>query len=439
MYSDDRQARDSGAYAIHGHGHSGGRTGVLAPTGRGAVGQGQGRVRGGLVPGAIPGAVRPTGPSGHAAIDLEALLADAVRAPGGCSVRFLPELERLVESLNSQARLTTGGAAAVVERLRTALTRPVQLRMLRSAVPAIAHIEPAPVFITGLPGSGAGLLHNLLAEHPAVDAPTLWELAEPVARAAGPREFRALIGRGRAAAEAGSQALHGRPAGLLRTATRPGGCSWLLGNAFQSVAFALPWRVPGYADGLAAGSMTEAYHFHREQLQAICHRIPGPAPLLRDPFHAGHLGDLFDVYPSARVIVVHHDPVRTVTATAGISHALRGAGSDGGDPRETGREWTGRIERQLVAAEVARRSLPGGRILDVRHADLVGAPTDEVRRVLAFMGVEQVPVVEGNVAELAARTMRAANRSVPFRPAEFGISRGALAGRFAFYRERYGL
>ncbi|WP_079148468.1 sulfotransferase family protein [Streptomyces agglomeratus] len=413
MYSDDRQARSSGAssYAPRGPGDhvAGTVTGVLA------------------------------GPSGRATLDLEALLADARRAPGGCSVRFLPELERLVESLNSEAALTTGGAATVAQRLRTALTRPVQLRMLRSAVPAIAHIEPAPVFVTGLPGSGAGLLHNLLAEHPAVDAPTLWELAEPVARAAGPREFRALIGRGRAEAEAGARALHGRPAGLLRAATRPGGCSWLLGNAFQSLTFALSWRVPGYADRLMDGSMTEAYHFHREQLQALCHRIPGPAPLLRDPFHAGHLGNLFEVYPNARVIVVHHDPLRTVTATAGISHALRGLGSARSDPLETGREWTDRVERGLTAMEAARRGVPRGRILDVRHADLVGAPKGEVRRVLAFMGVEQVPVVEGNVAALAARTARAANRCVPFRPAEFGISRSALAGRFAFYRERYGL
>lgn len=378
--------------------------------------------------------------SAPARLDVEALLRTAADgAPDGTpAFRFLPELARLLDSVNAEARLTLPGATALRGRLTAALTQQRRLAQRRRAG-APAPELPAPVFISGLPGSGAALLQNLLVEHPDLDSPALWELLDPAAPGADTSGRRALIGRARVHAEGCRRRAGGRAVGGMLEATRPGGCHRLLGNAFQSPMFALALRIPRYAQWLETHDLTAAYAFHREQLQAIASRVPAGALVLRDPFHAAYADGLLRVYPDARVIRVHRDPVAVVTTTAGLCAAWRRAHADAADPWEAGREWAAYAERHLARAEDARGVLPEGRLLDVRHADLVADPAGTVRRVLEFAGVEPAPAVLRNAGELAARAAASAAGAPRFLPAELGLSAERLRGRFAEYRSAYGV
>ncbi|WP_369378875.1 sulfotransferase [Streptomyces sp. cg36] len=371
-------------------------------------------------------------------LDLEDLVrpADMCASVGGRGMPFRRALERFVESLNSDARLTPDGVSVARSRIRASFA--VQERMAALRAPASAALD-SPVFVTGMPGSGAALLHNLLAEHPGVDAPTLWELQDPAAAAAGPDERRALIARGRARTAADQRVTAGRAAGRFREATRPGACHWLLANAFHSPALALTHRVPGYADWLEEQDLAPAYAFHRRQLQAVVHRVGGGALVLRDPFHAPHLRDLLRVYPHAKVIRVHRDPADLLAVTAGISSAQRAARSFAQNPADVGPEWAGRFERQLAAAEEARTGIAEGALLDLRHRDLVEDTAATLRRVAEFVGVPVVPSVEGRMLELARSAAVAARGARHFEPEEFGLSRRQLGFRFAHYRSAFGV
>ncbi|MFE1350016.1 sulfotransferase [Streptomyces sp. NPDC058757] len=355
-------------------------------------------------------------------------------------LRFLPELDRLVEAVNTEAGLTREGAAAVRERLLSALSQQVRLAALAASdpgtpTPGLTH----PVFISGLPGSGASLLQNLLVEHPGVDSPTLWEMLYPVPRTEDLPGRRALIGRARAHVETSRRHVRPRTVGRFREATRPGGCHQLFVNAFQSPASGMHLRIPRYLRALEASDLTGAYAFHREQLQAIASRIPVDSLVLRAPFHAARLDDLLRVYPDARLIRVHRDPVAVTTITAGVSTGLRRATSDEVAPRAVGREWAGRIERQLAQTMRAGRRLGPDRLLDVRHADLVSAPAATARRVYRFIGVEPAPAVLDNVRILARSTAAPARPPQRFEAADFGLSAPELRERFGAYIDAYGL
>ncbi|MEU7580468.1 sulfotransferase [Streptomyces sp. NPDC041068] len=355
-------------------------------------------------------------------------------------LRFLPALEQLVLSLDSEAGLHAEGRAAVRRELAEALARQRQLVRLLRDHPTIALTDiRAPVFITGLPGSGAALLHNLLAEHPGLDAPALWELADPAAELVDIQQRRAALRRARSDAERAVRPTLGRGAGQLLRHTRPGGCHRLLANAFHSMMATLTWRVPGYGTWLEGADLTEAYAFHRAQLQAVTWRIPGSTPVLRDPFHSRHLRELLRAYPDARVVHVHRSPADVVGVCAGISAARRGRTAPAGDPGPVGAEWAARAERHFAASEQARSALPQARLLDVRYEELVADPVQEVRRVQRFAGVTSTVLVDRAVAALAARSTRAARAARAFRPTEFGLSRRQLDSRFAVYRTTYGV
>ncbi|MEU5685030.1 sulfotransferase family protein [Streptomyces venezuelae] len=372
-------------------------------------------------------------------------LLDRVREDGGAEggadavgLRFLPALDRLLHSLDTEADLHAEGRAAARSALVTALLKQQQMiRLLRDRPEIALNDIRAPIFVTGLPGSGAAMLHNALAEHPGLDAPTLAELHDPAGRPTTIRGRRAALDRAGSVARDTALATAGRGSGLLIGATRPGGCHRLLGNAFHGMAATLAWRVPGYAAWLETTDTTEAYAFHRAQLQALTWRVPASRPVLRDSFHARHLKQLLRVYPDAKVVQVHRDPADTVAACAGIATALRGRTAR--QVRPTGQEWADRVERHLVAAERARLDVPRGRLLDLRFDDLVADPAGQVRAVLAFAGVTATPMFDRVVTTFVAGTAREARRARPFQPAEFDLSRRELHSRYAVYRTRYGV
>ncbi|NEA03970.1 sulfotransferase, partial [Streptomyces sp. SID10116] len=95
-------------------------------------------------------------------------------------MRFLPALDRLLHSLDTEAGLHAEGRAAARSALVAALLKQQQMiRLLRDRPEIALNDIRAPIFVTGLPGSGAAMLHNALAEHPGLDAPTLAELHDP--------------------------------------------------------------------------------------------------------------------------------------------------------------------------------------------------------------------------------------------------------------------
>ncbi|MGK5546803.1 sulfotransferase family protein [Streptomyces sp. URMC 127] len=366
-------------------------------------------------------------------MDLGSLLTahEAAASTSSAALRFADALEALVASLNADARLTPEGARAAQAQLAGSVALQGQLRHLESRHPAVARTPVGPpVFITALPGSGATALQHLLAAHPDLDAPALWETFAPAAPAPGPRERRELIGRARSAVT-----LLG---GGAPSVTQPASCHRLLANAFQSTLFTLHLRIPGYEEWLGEQDLTDAYRFHREQLRAITWRVPGATMVLRDPFHGRHAGALSRAYPGARIIRIHRDPADTIAHAAGVGHRLRGRWSAAGDPGELGAEWRARIKRTLVSDDSYARMRAEGRTLDIRYDDLVAAPVPTVRAVLRFLGVAAPAVLDREAAGLPALAAAPGGTGAGPRPEDFGLRRAELDEEFAVYRERYG-
>lgn len=95
---------------------------------------------------------------------------------------FRPALSRLCEAISGEAGLTGAGERAARTALIRALTVQAQVRKFAAAHPELAERSPGPVVvITGLHRSGTTLLQNLLAEHPGLRVPRLWELMSPAA------------------------------------------------------------------------------------------------------------------------------------------------------------------------------------------------------------------------------------------------------------------
>jgi hypothetical protein len=352
-------------------------------------------------------------------------------------VRFRPALERLVESINTEARLHPAGLAAA----RSALVRAVQNQLLLAAWQrenAQRAAPPPPVaVITGLHRTGSTLLQEMLAAHPEIRAPRLWELLAPAARSCPHR----LVESARRYVEEYHRAAPGFAAIHHLHPERPEECHRLLGNSFLSEIYGLRYRVPGYLDWLAGQDHTAAYGLHREQLRAILTRPAGAtAVLLKCPFHLWHPEELAATYPGARVIRLHRDPVAALGSACSLTRTIRTARSDRVDTAEIGEFW---LRRAAAAtgklARTGADACAGLPVLDLRYPDLVADPVRAARDVVAFLGL-------GWDAGTERRLRRAAGARGPAQPGrhrydlrDYGLDPGRTGRAFADYRALYHL
>jgi hypothetical protein len=347
-------------------------------------------------------------------------------------------LRQLVWALDAEAALSPDGRAAVRAALVGCVSTSARLNRLVGEHPEVSTwpIE-RPVFVTGLLRSGTTLMHNLLAQHPGVRAPVLWELMHPAGPRSHPRGYGPLVEQTQRYLDEYYRLAPTLRGIHLMEARRPDECHRLMATSFESMIYEARYRVPSYAAWLRGRDLTGPYRLHRRQLMAILWRRPGARVVLKCPFHLWSLDALIRVYPDARVVQLHRTPAETIPSTCSLVATMRAARTDRVDRSEIGRQWLDRIAEALGGLQRARVAVPAGQLLDVRYADLLTDPVGTLARVCEFAGI---PMTTG--AATAMRRYLAGNHAGThvmhrYRAGDFGLDPAELDRRFAGYREEF--
>lgn len=377
----------------------------------------------------------------------EALLERAARRSGSDDFgdpAFLEPLGVLAASLEREGALTTLGRITVRSDLLRLLEN--RLRMVDTCKrhPEILAGEvPAPLFVVGLPRTGTSILHELLAQDPANRTPMTWEVMHPwppperVSFETDPRIER--VERHFTGIERlipGFKRMHPMGARL------PQECVALTAHDFASLIFASTHRLPAYTEWLDAADLGFVYASHRRQLQYLQWRCPAERWALKSPGHLWALDALLAVYPDARIVQTHRDPLRVVASLASLVNLLRRLASDDVDPHAVGREWTRRLADGLGRAMRVRDALPGAdadRFLDVHFDDFMADEIGTVRRIYAHCGWEFSAEAERRMRAFLAAHPRGEHGAHRYTLADAGLDPAAERRRYADYVERFGV
>jgi hypothetical protein len=320
-------------------------------------------------------------------LSCQRLLSDAERATrlndwGADDYRA--RLERLVDSINSQAELHAAGLRAAQHRLHDVLCGRLRLVEDRKRFPGIAaeRIE-RPLFVIGLPRAGTTFLHNLLAQDPRARSPMTWEIlfpSPPPERSSYDTDPRieqcktALAAQGFRGAEL--QSIH------PFDAERPEECNFIWEFSLQTVNFPAFWNIPDYAAYLGTVDFRRVYREHRQFLQHLQHRFRAERWVLKSPAHNMWLEELLDVYPDASLVVCHRDPARVLPSLSSNLVALRRTFSDLVPEGEFGMLEQQAASLRRVAAVRARPEYRQ-RFIDAHYLDVQADPLAVVRRIYA--------------------------------------------------------
>jgi Sulfotransferase family len=378
-------------------------------------------------------------------LDADALLALARRRSGLWDfgdMSFVDPLRRLLDSCNHEASLSLVGRMATRWDVLRFLTNLLQFHDAERRSPGIVNqaIE-RPIFITGLPRSGTTFLHRLLMEDPDNRAPLVWQTIYPCPLAKprrGGRDARPLrVARQLRAFERLAPEFRGlHPL----DATSPQECSEITAHVFRSLRFDTTYRIPTYRNWLDGEGHLPAYRFHKRFLQHLHHQDGSGRWVVKCPDHLFALGEIRTVYPDARLVFVHRDPVKVLLSVAKLTEVLRRPFTRRIDPREIGAQesdrWLRGTREMIAVGDDAGLPEP---VHHVQHKDLVEDPVGTVAALYRHFGLTLAAPVAAAVAQYARQRPNGGYGPRNYRFEDHGLDEGIEREKFRGYMTQFGI
>jgi len=347
---------------------------------------------------------------------------------------FLEPLSRLLESCDREGRLNVIGKMALRSDVVRILCNRLLLTRDRQLYPGIAQQEiRQPLFVVGLPRSGTTLLHILLAADPAHRAPLTWEVMSPSPPSSKDRQERIRQAARNLAMlrwlAPTFESVHATGAEL------PQECVSLMSPTFMSDQFDTMYNVPTYRAWFFNQDLRSAYEFHRRSLQHLQFRRSAEQWVLKAPAHMFAVPALLSIYPDARFVQIHRDPMEAVVSVSSLVTILRRVFSDAVDPVQIGRDALTYWSQALKTFMRARDQLPVSRVCDLRYDDVRREPIAAARRVYEHFGWSFTKETEERMRMVLARQASQMNGVHRYDATNFKLNE---INGFAEYCERFG-
>jgi len=395
-------------------------------------------------------ALNALGDSDWIALDADALVDEARRATGleDFGGETWQEGYRVfLEALEREAQLTLIGRMLARSDIANWLENRLRITETCRRQPGIeASAVERPVFITGLPRTGTSMLHELMGSDPAARVPRAWEVRFPcpppeLDADAGTGEGDSRVERAEREIRLWNEIVPEYDSMHELGARLPVECIQITAHEFRSDELSGRHVVPSYASWLAQSDLEPAYRFHRRMLQLLQWRHPGRW-VLKAPSHLGALAALLAVYPDARIIQTHRDPLSVMASVASILYSTAYVRSDAVDPEQVLGWFTGETCRLLLDRADALRDegrLSSDQICDVRYCDLVERPLETVAGAYDQLGLSYTSAVEASMRRTLDARPYGRHGAHRYEFADTGLDVAQERRRFRDYQERYGV
>jgi len=355
---------------------------------------------------------------------------------------FLEPMRHFLASAEEEAQLSWMGRLMARQDALCVLDNRLRMTALFDRNPEILD-QPvsAPIFITGLPRSGTTILHELLGQDPAHRVPLCWQTryaVPPPADSPDPRDPR--IRRTDRDLRLWHRLVPAHATMHRNGAELPSECADLTAHTFLGDRFTALYQVPRFAAWSTTQDPRVMYRWHRKMLQLLQWRRPPARWVLKAPAHMNWLDALLDVYPDARIVQSHRDPLQVMGSVASLLLAILWMRADSVDAAGVEAAFGGASFAAQLDAALRVRDDPArdsDQFADVRYLDLMRDPLATIHELYTELGHELDAACENRMrAYLDAKPQGKYGRHL-YRFADLGLDLVEERARFAAYQARF--
>ena len=353
---------------------------------------------------------------------------------------FFEGLNRLIDSINNEANLNEIGIQAQPIRIQGLLTNRLRFEEDLKKFPEILDQEIiAPIVIVGLPRTGSTMTHRLLASDPNHTAMLWWEGRYPSLLPGEKRgDIKARMDLGKAEVDA---VVAASPDALDIHPWDYKGADeeiLLLEHNFLSTVPESFMALPSYSEWIEEQDHTLAYEDLKKFIQYLQWQNPGREKkrwVLKSPHHLGFIDKMISVFPDAKIIQTHRDPIKTVPSFCSMCANLFEPLTTNFDKVFIGKHWSNKLTRALNHCMNISEQHPDN-FLDLEFLNMIKDPIDEMKKIYEFIGESF-----GEKTEVAMEAWREENKhemgAHKYSLEEYDLTESQINNNFARYQQKY--
>jgi hypothetical protein len=375
-------------------------------------------------------------------IDVNELLAAAQQATGLTDLgdpTVIPALHRLVNALNTEAKLSARGEQSVAADLTATLINRLKVEdYLRKHPELLERPIEKPLFVFGLPRTGTTLVINLLSMDPQRRCFLRWEAFDSVPPPK-PEELHAGPRYAKAQAKVDLSLKYAPHIAAIHheNGDSPTECQFAMSPSFVSQVYDSMYDIPSYHRWfLDEADYLPAFRYHKRLLQLLQAQAPGRWTL-KNPWHPLYLDALTTVYPTAQLVMTHRDPVEVVGSACSLLKAVRPMFSDSVDLRAIATTLLETFDRMIERTIAYKEKHGWDSIYDVQYADVMRDPIGEVKKIYARFDEPFTPEAESAMRAFLENNPQGKHGRHTYSLEDYGLTKQQIRARYKNYVETF--
>jgi len=169
---------------------------------------------------------------------------------------------------------------------------------------------------------------------------------------------------------------------------------------------------------------------------SVMYRVPDYAPgrwMLKSPGHSFGLDALRKVYPDARFVMIHRDPITVAASMLSLASSVLAVFSDSDRAAYVADYWPKALVTMADRIAGFRKQHGDAAFFAISYEDFAGNPVGVVRRLYAFLGRELTPPTEQRMRSFIADRPHGRFGRHVYRLSDFGVNAAQLHEQFREY------
>jgi len=296
-----------------------------------------------------------------------------------------------------------------------------------------------PIIVSGLPRSGTTFLFDLLHCDPSLRGPLTWEIFQMMPITNNELNKTKKVFKTKLKLRLIKALMPNLMKMHTMSAYLPEECQQIMSIDFKSISWAYNAKVPEYEAYLKTCDYTSAILWHSRFLQAL-ETVQKPKNwLLKDPCHIQHIPELLKIYPNAKFIFIHRNPVDAISSISSLISHIRTPFTKNINRSEIGINALSFWKNATDCFLEDRKLIEKENYIDIRFKDFVANPLEQALSVYQALGLEINQQNKKRMKNYIYKQTQQKRAQHNYALKDFGLRQEKIEDLFKEYRTKFDL